>query len=347
MLLKEIAQVTGTTLKGNGTIEIQAPGDIEIHSHLNPENPVKPATIYFVETARILRDRPELKKADAVLTTQELASEFDNAILAPEKEIRLAFIALLDAFAPKLQRSNLRSAAWIAEDAYVAEDAVIMPGAVVLSGARIGSGTILYPNVTIEENAVVGSKCILYSNSVVGHHCIVGDGCILHSGSVIGSDGFGFRDIDGVRYKIPQIGNVILEEDVELGAGTTIDRATIDSTRIGAHTKIDDQVHIGHNCQIGRNVYIAGNAGIAGSVVVEDGAVIAGQAGIADHVTIGKGTVVLGMTGVPESLDPGKVYFGIPARPVREMHKINASLSELPELIKRVKKIEHEQNSGI
>lgn len=348
MNLKEIAEKLNVKFSGNADTEISRIGDIEISANLKKDPLVEPGKIYFVESKRILKNHPDLTSATAVLTTFELADEFSTALLAETKDIRLVFISLLNAFAPEVTMNYPSGSTYIDPTARVAEDVIVMPGAVILKDAVVESGCKIYPNVTIEQGAVIGANSVLYSNSVVGHNCIVGSECILHSGVVLGADGFGFRDIEGKRHKIPQIGNVVLGDNVELGANTTIDRATIDSTRIGSHTKIDDQVHIGHNCLIGEFVYIAGNAGIAGSVIIEDYAVLAGQAGIADHVRIGRSSVIMGLTGVPSDTKANTVYFGIPARPVREMHKINHALGQLPDLIKRIKKLEEdaEQSSG-
>ena len=188
--------------------------------------------------------------------------------------------------------------------------------------------------------AEIGDGTVLYPNAVVGHHCVIGPRCIVHGGSVIGADGFGFYDDLGGRHKIPQIGNVVIDDDVEIGANCTVDRATIESTTIGAQTKIDDQVHIAHNCQIGRFVYIAGNTALAGSVVVEDGVMISGAVAIRDHVRLAEGTMVGAMSGVASHTLAKQAYLGIPARPAHEMRRMLAALTMLPKLIARVRELE-------
>ncbi|OGS40681.1 MAG: hypothetical protein A2506_13055 [Elusimicrobia bacterium RIFOXYD12_FULL_66_9] len=171
---------------------------------------------------------------------------------------------------------------------------------------------------------------------------MVGKRVLLHGGTVIGADGFGFYDEKGGRHKVPQIGNVVIGDDVEIGASCTIDRATIETTSVGSFTKIDDQVHIGHNCRLGRYMYIAGNTGLAGSVVAEDGVMISGMVSIKDHLHLAKGSIVMGMSGLAQDTEPGQAYFGTPARPARESHKMNSALAKLPGLLAKLRHLDAE-----
>ena len=209
-----------------------------------------------------------------------------------------------------------------------------------MEGAFVGPRCVVYPGAVIEPHARVGDDTVLHPGVVLGHHCSIGKRGIIHGGSVIGADGFGFFDAPGGRHKIPQIGSVEIGDDVEIGANCTIDRATIELTRIGEQTKLDDQVHIGHNCQIGRFVYVAGHTGVAGSVVIEDGVMISGMVCITDHVRLARGSIIMGASGVVRDTDPGEAYFGTPARPARQMHRINVALGRLPELLARVRELE-------
>jgi UDP-3-O-[3-hydroxymyristoyl] glucosamine N-acyltransferase len=209
-----------------------------------------------------------------------------------------------------------------------------------MEGARVGARCVLYPGVVLEPHASVGDGSVLYPNAVVGHHCVVGKDSVIHGGTVLGSDGFGFYDRPGERHKVPQIGIVVLGDGVELGSGCTIDRATIETTSIGDQTKTDNQVHIGHNCRVGRFCYIAGNTGLAGSVVVEDGVMISGMVSVKDHLTLARGTIVMGMSGVAQDTEPKTAYFGTPALPARQMHKMHSALERLPELLVRVRDLE-------
>jgi UDP-3-O-[3-hydroxymyristoyl] glucosamine N-acyltransferase len=278
----------------------------------------------------------------AVLTTAPLAGQFRRALVCTE-DIRLAFIKVLNLFdkTPAFQ-PGISGAAQVDASARIAPSAAVLPGAVVMANAVIGPGCVLYPGVVVEPYAEVGEGTLLYPCAVVGHHCVVGRHCIIYGGAVIGADGFGYYDRPGQRHKIPQIGNVVISDHVEIGAGCTIDRATIESTTVGTYTKIDDQVHIGHNCRIGRYIYIIGNSAIGGSVVIEDGAMISGMVIVKDHVRVAKGSGVMGMSGLAQDTEPGQAYFGTPALPAREAHKMHAALRRLPELIAKVRKLEEQ-----
>lgn len=214
-----------------------------------------------------------------------------------------------------------------------------------MEGAQIGERCILYPGVVMEPFAQLGDDSVLFPCVVIGHHCVIGKNAIIHGGTVIGADGFGFYDRPGERHKIPQIGNVKIDDFVEIGASCTVDRATIETTSIGAYTKIDDQVHVGHNCQVGRYVYIVGNSALGGSVVVGDGAMISGMVIVKDHLKIAAGSIIMGMSGVAQDTEPKSAYFGIPARPAKQMHRMNAALEKLPELLARVRALEEKSNT--
>jgi len=341
MKLSELATKLEGELKGNGNIEIRGVRDLELIRVTNHEAEPQKGFLYFVESKKNFNAHPESKNCDALLTTPALAGNFANAIVVPEPQARLAFIRLLELFekipAPVAAE---KGGAYIAPDAHVDTSATVMPGAVILSGASVGAHSVIHPNAVLEQDVKIGAHTVIHPNVVVKHGCVVGEHCIIHSATVIGADGFGFYDKDGVRYKIPQIGNVVVGNHVEMGASVTVDRATIESTVIGDYTKFDDQVHVGHNCQVGKYVYIAGNTVLAGSVVVEDNVTLGGQTAVSGKVLLRKGSLVMGMSAMAADSEPGTMYFGIPARPAREMHKINGSLVYVPELLKRVAAIE-------
>jgi UDP-3-O-[3-hydroxymyristoyl] glucosamine N-acyltransferase len=341
MKLSAIAARLGGHLKGNGDIEIKGVRDLELIGKPGCDSAPLPGYIYYVESRKVFNQHPESVQAEAVLTTRTLSGHFANAVVVDEPDARVAFIQLLGLFEqiPSPVPAE-RGAAYIAPDARVDASAIIMHGAVILSGAEIGAHAVIHPNAVIEQNVKIGAHTVIHPNVVVKYNCIIGSHCIIHSSTVIGADGFGFYDKDGVRYKIPQIGNVIVGDHVEMGASVTVDRATIESTVIGDYTKFDDQVHIGHNCQVGKYVYIAGNTVLAGSVTLEDNVTLGGQTAISGKVLVRKGTLVMGMSALASDSEPGGMYFGIPARSAREMHKINAALVYLPELLKRVAALE-------
>jgi len=338
MNLRELAASLGVQMKGPEDYAIRGVRDIE---KLGPEAELEDGFVYFIETPAVLKRHPKAAARGVVLTTVKLAENLPRALIVPDNGARPVFIALLKKFdkVPAFP-PGVSPQASVHASAKIGEGVTILPGAVVMEGAIVGARTILYPGVVVEPFAEVGERTVLYPCAVVGHHCVIGKDCILHGGVVIGADGFGFFDQPGQRWKIPQIGNVVIADDVEIGASSTVDRATIESTTIGEHTKLDDQVHVGHNSRIGRYVYIVGNSAIGGSVVVEDGAMISGMVIIKDHLRIAAGTIVMGMSAVAQDTEPKTAYFGTPALPARQMHKMHAALERLPELLARVRELE-------
>lgn len=341
MKLSALAEKLGGTLKGDGNTEIHGVRDLELIGVAGRDKTPLKGYIYFIESKKNFNQHPESTQCEAVLTTKGLANHFTNAIVVEEAEARVAFIRLLGLFemVPKPVPAE-KGAAYIAPTAKVDPSAVVMHGAVILERAEIGAHAVIHPNAVIEQDAKIGAHTVIHPNVVIKFGCVVGEHCIIHSATVIGADGFGFYDKDGVRYKIPQIGNVIVGNHVEMGASVTVDRATIESTVVGDYTKLDDQVHIGHNCQVGKYVYIAGNTVLAGSVTLEDNVTLGGQSAISGKVLMRKGSLLMGMSAIASDTEPGGMYFGIPARPAREMHKINGSLVYVPELLKRVAALE-------
>jgi UDP-3-O-[3-hydroxymyristoyl] glucosamine N-acyltransferase len=210
---------------------------------------------------------------------------------------------------------------------------VVHPAAVIDPDAVVGVGTAVAACAVIHHGAVVGSRCSIGSNVTI-HSCVtLGDRVIVKAGAVLGGMGFGFvRGADGKYLRFPQQGTLVIEDDVEIGANTTIDRGALGETRIGAGTKIDNQVHIGHNCRIGKNVMIAAQVGISGSCEVEDGVIMAGQVGLGDHVSIGPDVILGGAAGVfpNKRLEgPGRIFMGVPAEPLRDYLKTIATVRRL------------------
>jgi UDP-3-O-[3-hydroxymyristoyl] glucosamine N-acyltransferase len=212
-------------------------------------------------------------------------------------------------------------------------DGKIHPTAVIAKGAKVGHGTSLGAGCVIEEGADVGECCSIGNNVTIYESVEMGDYVVVQSGAVLGAMGFGYvRGEDGSYVRFPQQGRLVIEDDVEIGANTTIDRGALGETRIGSGTKIDNQVHIGHNCTIGKNVVIAAQVGISGSCVVEDGVVMAGQVGLGDHVHIGPGVILGGASGVfpGKRLEgPGQMFMGVPAEPLKDYLKTVARVRRL------------------
>jgi UDP-3-O-[3-hydroxymyristoyl] glucosamine N-acyltransferase len=215
----------------------------------------------------------------------------------------------------------------------------IHPQAYIEPDSQIGEGTIIYPGCYIGHRVRIGDKCLIYPNAVLREDTEIGSRVIIHAGAVLGADGYGFVTQEGRHEKIPQIGHVVVEDDVEIGANVTIDRATTGQTRIGAGTKIDNLVHIAHNVQIGRNCLIVAQVGISGSTKVGDRVTMAGQVGITGHLTIGDGAVIAAQSGVMNDVAPGEVLFGSPARPHRQAMKLQAVFGKLDEMYDAIKEI--------
>ena len=254
------------------------------------------------------------------------------------------FAKLLELYAAyKPKKSGVHPTAVVAESAKVGEGCYIGAYVVVDEGAVIGEGVSLYPHVYVGDGATIGDGTTLHSGVKVYEGCKIGKRCIVHSGAVIGSDGFGFApNAQGSYDKIPQIGIVTIEDDVEIGANTTIDRATMGSTVIEKGAKLDNLVQIGHNVVVGESTVMAGQSAVAGSAKVGKHCMIGGQSGIVGHVTVGDGTVVASVTGVSKSVPAGSQIMGSQGIDVRRFRRVNAVYRNLPELQYAVNRLEKE-----
>lgn len=255
-----------------------------------------------------------------------------------------SFAKLLELYASyKPRKKGVHPTAVVAESAKVGEGCYIGAYVVIDEGAEVGEGVSLYPHVYIGDGAKVGAGSTLYSGVKVYEGCKIGQRCVLHSGAVVGSDGFGFApNAKGEYDKIPQIGIVTIEDDVEIGANTTIDRATMGSTVISKGTKIDNLVQIGHNVVVGSHTVMAGQSAIAGSAKVGSRCMIGGQAGIVGHITVGDGTVVGSRSGVTSSLEAGSQAMGFYAIDASKFRRVNAVYRNLPELQRSVRELKKE-----
>ncbi len=258
------------------------------------------------------------------------------------KNPKQAFAQVLFKFENELNprpKPGIHPSAAVAQSAKVGAGVHIGPHAVVEADAEIGDNAIISAGCYIGAETRIGPDSRLYPNVTVRERCIIGKNVILHPGVVIGSDGYGYITTAGRHQKIPQVGRVIIEDDVEVGANSAIDRASLDATLIGAGTKIDNLVHIAHNVRVGKNCLILAQAGIAGSTAIGNNAIIGGQAGISDHITIGDNAIVMSKTGIISDLAAGQVVFGHTGRPRTQAMKIEVILSKLPELYSTVRKL--------
>ena len=324
MQLKKVAEHVHARLIGNGDVDIRGVSSIESASA---------GDLVFVEDAGKLQQALQ-SGALAVLVGDFGAGESSKPLLVCAQP-RLAFARAARFLAPASHRHSgihasavVHPAARLANDVTVDESVVIGEGAQIGSGSRIGAGSVIGAQVRM------GNDCELHPNVTVYRGTRLGNRVVIHAGAVLGSDGFGYvrEEKTGHYEKFPQIGRLEIEDDVEIGANSTIDRGALDITRIGRGTKIDNLVHVGHNVQIGEDVVIAAQTGLSGSAVVEDNVVIGGQVGIADHVRIEEGAILGAQSGIPSNKiirGKGIVFWGTPARPIREYLKELAVLAQL------------------
>jgi UDP-3-O-[3-hydroxymyristoyl] glucosamine N-acyltransferase len=273
---------------------------------------------------------PQLEStaASAILVATDLEGDSPRWIRVANPYFAMASV-VARFFDVRPRPYGLSPQASIAPSATIGENVAVGAFSVIGENAVVGDGVVIYPNVTIEADAVIGAGTILYPNVSVYHACRIGQRCIVHSGVVIGSDGYGFAQEGGRHHKIPQVGIVRIEDDVEIGAGTTIDRAALGETVIGEGTKIDNLVQIGHNVKIGKHCLLVSQVGIAGSTELGDYVVVAGQSGFAGHLKIGNRVQVAAKSAVLEDVAEGAKVMGIPAVPFREFARREAHLRRL------------------
>lgn len=333
----DIAALLGAELIGNADTLITGVAAIESAT---------PGAILFIENEQLLKTALA-SSAAAIIAPSTAAGEVRKTERKSGKPTllignpRLAFAKVMEYFQPQpVPEPGIHPTAVIAADAHIGEGVTIREFCYVGHHAHVGDGTVVYPHVVIGDGAQVGDNCVLYPSVVVNHHVHIGHRVRVHSGTVVGGDGFGYVMHEGKHHKVPQVGTVIVEDDVEIGANVCIDRATMGATRIGSGTKIDNLVQIAHNCQIGRNCIICGQAGLSGSVVVEDNVIMAGQVGVADHMKIGKGAVLAAKAGIMTNVSAGEVIIGTPATPHRDFMKREAASRKLPESMKTLRALE-------
>ena len=282
-------------------------------------------------------------RAGVMVLSPEDPALADRPVIRVENP-RGAFALLLELFRPQEEIERVVSQyAFVHPTAKIGADVAIQPFAYVDAGVEIGAGSVIYPHVYIGKRVKMGENCVLYPNVTVREDCILGNRVILQAGAVIGGDGFGYVDQkDGSHTKVLQTGNVILEDDVEIGNNSCVDRATVDSTIVGKGTKIDNLVQIGHNDIIGKNCLMCAHVGIPGSVTIGEHNTFAGQAATTGHITIGNNNLFAGRAGVIGNVGDNMQMAGFPAQPYREWLKTEASLRKVGDMIKKIKELEKE-----
>jgi UDP-3-O-[3-hydroxymyristoyl] glucosamine N-acyltransferase len=319
--LKELAGILGAELSG--------PGDVEITGVAGIESAVEGSITFIAEKHRV-KDLEKTRAAAALVPLDAPALSIPQLRV---KNPRLAFARAIELFHVKPYRATgISERASIGVNASVGADPSIHAFVVVDEDARIGARVTLYPGVYVGKGSIIGDDSIVYANVSIGEKVVIGKRVIVQAGAVIGGDGFGFVTDGGKHHKIPQVGGVIIEDDVEIGANSTIDRATLGNTLIRRGTKIDNLVQVAHNVTIGEHCLMAAQVGIAGSSTLGNYVVLGGQAGVADHMTVGDRVTVAGGAGITRDVEPGEVIAGYPILPIRDWLKVQAVLPKLPEL---------------
>ena len=284
-------------------------------------------------------------KAGAVLMNRKIKYPVrpDVAVLLVD-DADLALAKVLALLQPPVPRpaAGVHASAVVDPSATLGENVAIGPGVFVGAGASIGANTQLHPGVYVGDRAVIGSDCVFWPNVVIRERVQIGNRVIIHANSVLGADGFGYRWDGKQHVKIPQIGDVIIEDDVEIGACTCIDRAKFDETRVGRGTKIDNLVQIAHNVRIGAHAIVCGQVGIAGTATIGNGVVLGGASVVRDHITIADGAMAAGHSVIAEDIEPKTVISGMPALPHRQTLREQASIRRLPELMVELRKLQEQ-----
>jgi UDP-3-O-[3-hydroxymyristoyl] glucosamine N-acyltransferase len=332
--LRDIAERLQCRLEGDGDIEIARVAGIE---------QAQPGDLTFIANPKY-QSHLASTAASAVIVAPTLAATGASAALLRTDHPYLAFARALELLSPPpTPASGIDPTSVIAPDAKIGDSVSVGALSVIGAGASIGARTVIYPHVVIGPGASVGADCVLHAHVSIREEVRLGARVVVQDGAVIGADGFGFVTLsDGTHAKIPQHAAVVIEDDVEIGANTTIDRPAVGETRIGAGTKIDNLVQVAHGVRVGQRVRFAAQVGIAGSTIVEDDVVLAGQVGVAGHLTLGKGVIATAQTGIPNSVDAGQLISGYPAIPNRDWLKSSAVFRQLPALRKRVAELEQQ-----
>jgi len=335
--ISQIADLVNGAIQGKSNLAIHNLARIDEAQKGDLTFLYMPAYEKFIETT----------KASAIIVKQDFSKTRKDITFIRVKDPDKAFAKIIITyFTPKLKIYGIDKTAYIDEKAIVGQNVTLGKNVVLSEGCKIGNNTRILHNTVLLENVEVGNDSLIYQNVSIRENSKIGNRVIIHPGTVIGSDGFGFNpDEKGVYHKVPQIGNVIIEDDVELGSNVSIDRAAIGSTIIKRGVKIDNLVQIAHNVSIGEDTVIASQSGISGSTKIGSNCILAGQVGIAGHLTINDKVILMAKSGIPKSIyKPGK-YFGYPAKDIHTALRLEGHIRNLPNYVDKIKKLESEINS--
>lgn len=334
MTVQELAEIVDGRVVGDGETRIERIADLD-HADQNE--------IAYVENEKLVSLAME-SKASCLIVKERFAEEFPARTLIEVRNPKLAFSLIGAALHPPVRREpSIHPTAVVAETADIALTAYVGPHVCVGEYASVGAYTRLEAGVVVGASVTVGEDCVLHPNVVVYDAVSIGSRVILHAGVCIGADGFGYVRHELGYQKFPQVGTVVIEDDVEIGAHTCVDRAALGRTRIGRGTKLDNMVHVGHNCDIGERVVIAAQTGISGSVFIDDDCVIGGQVGFGDHTRVQKGAIIGSKAGIlPGKIVRPGVWWGIPVQPLDQYKRMNAHMNRLPQMREDLKRLQEE-----
>jgi UDP-3-O-[3-hydroxymyristoyl] glucosamine N-acyltransferase len=323
----ELAALVGGRLVGNPDTEIQRVASLESATA---------GEITYLEGEKFF-EAASKSQASCVIVPENSSLTLPCQIVVKNPKLAFALIAEV-LHPPKKREAEIHSSAVIAESADIALQVFIGAFVCVGENSKVGSGTQIRAGAKIGDNVTVGADCVIHPNVFLEDGVTIGDRVILHAGVVIGTDGFGYVRGDMGYHKFPQIGTIMIENDVELGANTTVDRGALGRTRIGRGTKLDNMVHVGHNCDIGERVVIAAQTGISGSVTIEDDCVIGGQVGFGDHIRVQSGAVIGSKAGIlPGKIVRPGIWWGIPIQPLSDYKRLNAHIARVPQMREELK----------
>ena len=329
----QIAALAGGVVEGDGEVKLNTIAKIE-EGH--------PGAISFLANPKYTH-YIYTTGSSAVLVSKDFVAEQPVSATLIRVDDPYATVAHLLTMVQQMttpQPVGIESTSFIAEGVEVADDCYIGAFAYVGKGVKLGKGVKIYPQAYVGDGCEIGAGTVLYAGAKVYHGCKIGQRCIIHSGAVIGADGFGFAPTASGYDKIPQIGNVEIADDVEIGANTTVDRAMMGSTRIEKGVKLDNLIQIAHNCRVGENTVVAAQAGVAGSTKIGQWCMIGGQVGLAGHITVGDRAQLAAQSGTPKDVPADARLFGSPAMDMRAYGRQAASIKRLPELFDKVKQLE-------
>ena len=332
MRVQELAEIVSGRVVGDGGTRIERIADLD---------QAREGEIAYIDNEKMYAAAVE-SKASCLIVRDGV--EFPDRTLIVVANPKLAFALAGAALHPAVRREpTIHPTAVVAETADIALTAYVGPNVCVGEHTHVGAYTRLEAGVVLGANVTVGDDCVLHPNVVLYDGVSIGTRVILHAGVCLGADGFGYVRHDLGYQKFPQVGTVVIEDDVEIGAHSCVDRAALGRTRIGRGTKLDNMVHVGHNCDIGERVVIAAQTGISGSVVIEDDAVIGGQVGFGDHTRVQKGAVIGSKAGIlPGKIVRPGVWWGIPVQPLDQYKRMNAHMNRLPQMREEMKRLQEQ-----